>query len=90
MPQIEVQVGAGYSLDALDKEEIEAYQSLISIPPQYRRGFARFAKISPDVLNQIEQDEAEAQAQAMPMAGGAAPPALPQPNGVPMGAPPMR
>ena len=71
MPRVQVQVSAGPSLDSVDIEKLDAYRALVGIPegaptpPAYRRGMMRLAKIDPDVIRQIEQDEAEAQEQQM-------------------------
>lgn len=58
MPRVEMRVGAGQLLDTLDIDELEAYMRLSSLPPQLRRGYSRFAHISPEVIGQMEADQA--------------------------------
>ena len=88
MARVEVRAGPGQSLDTLDQDELDSYLKLVTMPREYRRGFARFAHIDPSVLKQIESDEAAAmeqmqqqqmQQQQMAMGGG----------GVPLNQPPM-
>jgi hypothetical protein len=71
MPRVQVQISAGASLDAVDMDKLNAYRALIGIPegqpipPTFMRGFAKFARIDPDVVRQIEQDQQAAREQSM-------------------------
>jgi hypothetical protein len=76
MPRVEIRVGSGQLLDTLDIDELEAYMRLSSLPPELRRGYARFAHISPEVIGQMEADQqtlGPMQPGVPPGAGGAPP-----------------
>lgn len=55
MPGVDVAVSAGPTLDNVKQERVQAFQMLISMPPQYREAFARFARIDPSVLQEISK-----------------------------------
>jgi hypothetical protein len=96
-PRVRVEVSAGPSLDTLDMAKLDSYQKLVQLPPQYRRGLARFARIPSEVVNQIEQDDAKFKQQQMAddnfvmtrakqiMAGTPGGPGVPGPGGPPQG-----
>lgn len=97
LPAVDVVVSAGPNMSQLNRETIQNYELIASMDPTKRRGFARFAKIDPEIIRQIEQDEREAREAALSMGPvpGAAPglpvaPQIPRPalpagdaNGVP-------
>lgn len=96
MPMCDVTVSAGPSLDNVKEENIKAFMTLTQgIPPQYRRAFARFAKLDRSIIDEIEkadqqaamqQQQQMAQAAAMGMAMPGAPerePAMAGANGRP-------
>jgi len=65
MKRVEIQAGPGQNLDAVDRDDLIAYQTLISMPKPYRRGFARMSHMDLSVIQQIESDEAKAAEEAM-------------------------
>lgn len=66
MPRVEVVVSAGPNLDDADAAQLDTYQKLARVPPPYRRGMAKFAKVNAEVVQQIADDEAEAQRLGIP------------------------
>lgn len=80
MPRSEVVVSAGPTLDQTDSENLDTYEKLRATPPPYRRGMARFGKVDQEVLQQLSEDDAEAQRMGIP------PPWAPAPM-VPPGTP---
>lgn len=79
MPRVEIKVGSSQLLDTLDMDELNAYMTLSQLPPPIRRGYARFAHISPEVIGQMEADQAALGPMPVPNA--------PQGPGGPMGGP---
>lgn len=53
MPAVEVEVGAGHTLEELDRDEIESYMALVQMPPEARIGFAMLKHIDPSVLRML-------------------------------------
>lgn len=82
MPKVEVIVSAGTTLDMLDKDEIEAFGTLASLPPALIPVYAEIAHIDPVLAAKVQQAMMmQQQMMAAAQGAGAPGPAPPQPQG---------
>jgi len=60
MGAVDIKVGAGYSLEKIDEQDVKTYMMLKSLPPEDRRAVAALNHADPSIVAMIEKAEAEA------------------------------